>query len=72
MSYVPDWSMLGRAIVSMYTVFLMFNSHTLRSRLDRVIDTNHGTVRGLVRAMLAQTEFVLGRLEDTRTLPGNT
>ena len=56
--------MLRRAIVSMYTVFLMFNSHTLRSRLDRVIDTNHGTVRGLVRAMLAQTEIVLGRLED--------
>ena len=37
---------------------------TLRSGLARVIDTNHGTVRGLVQAMLAQTEFVLGRLED--------
>lgn len=36
----------------------------LPARLRRVIDTNHGTVRGLVRTMLAQLEFVLGRLES--------
>ena len=58
MSYVPDWSMLGRAIVSMYTVFLMLNSHTLRTRLERVIDTNHGTVRGLVRATASRLSRV--------------
>ena len=35
----------------------------LTARLKQVIDTNHGTVRGLVRAALAQLEFLLGRLE---------
>ena len=39
------------------------SSSSLPACLSRVIDTNHGTTRGLVRAMLAQTEFVLGRLE---------
>lgn len=33
------------------------------ARLRRVIDTNYGTTRGLVRTLLAQLEFVLGRLE---------
>ena len=32
------------------------------TRLRRVIDANHGTWRGLIRATLAQCEFVLGRL----------
>ncbi len=36
----------------------------LPARLRRVIDTNHGTARGLVRSMLAQLEYVLGRLEN--------
>ena len=39
-------------------------SAPLLTRLRCVIDTNHGTTRGLVRAMLAQLEFVLGRLES--------
>jgi protein-tyrosine phosphatase len=33
------------------------------ARLRGVIDSNHGTARGLVRSMLAQLEFVSGRLE---------
>jgi protein-tyrosine phosphatase len=32
------------------------------ARLRQVVDANHGTWRGLARALLAQTEFVLGRL----------
>lgn len=36
---------------------------SLFKRLGRVIATNHGTFRGLVRAMLGQLEFVAGRLE---------
>lgn len=43
------------------------NQSTNRARLaDRfrlVIDTNHGTFRGLVRSTLAQVEFLLGRLK---------
>lgn len=34
------------------------------SHLRRVIDANYGTTRGLVRTLLAQLEFVLGRLDD--------
>jgi protein-tyrosine phosphatase len=34
----------------------------LTARLTQVIDTNHGTLRGLVRTSLAQLEFLLGRL----------
>ena len=37
---------------------------SLTARLRTLIDTNHGTMRGWVRAMLAQTEYVLGRVED--------
>lgn len=37
---------------------------TLDGRLKHIIDVNHGTFRGLVRTMLAQSEFVLGRLEN--------
>lgn len=37
---------------------------TLDGRFKHIIDTNHGTFRGLVRTMLAQSEFVLGRLEN--------
>ena len=33
-------------------------------RLKSLIDTNYGTTRGLVRTMLAQLEFVLGRVES--------
>jgi protein-tyrosine phosphatase len=33
------------------------------SRLGRVIDTNHGTTRGFIRTLLAQLEFVLGRID---------
>ena len=35
----------------------------LTTRLKQVIDTNHGTVRGLVRTVLAQLEFLSGRLK---------
>lgn len=34
------------------------------TRYNHVIDTNYGTVRGLVRTMLAQLEFFLGRLTN--------
>ena len=37
---------------------------SLTTRLRTLIDTNHGTTRGWVRTMLAQTEYVLGRVED--------
>ena len=33
------------------------------SHLRRLIDANYGTTRGLVRTLLAQLEFVLGRLD---------
>jgi len=36
----------------------------LPARLKQVIDVNHGTTRGLVRAMLAQLEYIVGRLEQ--------
>lgn len=38
-------------------------SESILCRLTRLIDTNHGTWRGLVRHLLAQGEFVLGRLD---------
>lgn len=34
------------------------------ARYGRVIDTNYGTVRGLVRTTLAQLEFLMGRLSN--------
>lgn len=37
--------------------------HSLPARLTQVINANHGTARGWVRALLSQTEYVLGRLE---------
>lgn len=40
-------------------------------RIKRVINTNHGTVRGLVRSLLAQSEFVMGRL-DAHTRPDSS
>lgn len=33
------------------------------SRLRRLIDSNYGTTRGLIRTLLGQLEFVLGRLD---------
>lgn len=35
-----------------------------QDRLQFVIATNHGTIRGLVRALLAQIAFLLGRLKN--------
>ena len=32
-------------------------------RMGQLIDTNHGTSRGLVRALLGEAEFILGRLD---------
>ena len=37
----------------------------LRARLRHVIHTNYGTTRGLVRAILAQIEYLLGQLETS-------
>jgi protein-tyrosine phosphatase len=42
----------------------MIRTVPLPRRLRRIVDTNHGTVRGLIRAMFAQCEFVLGRLDS--------
>jgi protein-tyrosine phosphatase len=41
---------------------------TAVARFRQVVDANYGTVRGWVRSTLAQTEFVLGRL-DAHTRP---
>ena len=35
----------------------------LHARLQRVIDSNHGSVRGMIRSWLAQAEFVMGQLD---------
>lgn len=37
---------------------------SLHTRLIRVIETNHGTVRGLVREVLAQLEYIMGRVNS--------
>ncbi len=34
------------------------------SRVHRLIDTNYGTMRGLIRVLLGQMEYVLGRTES--------
>jgi protein-tyrosine phosphatase len=55
-----------RAIIwrDLYEMKFLKRPAPLPVRLRRVIDSNHGTVRGLVRSMLAQLEFVVGRLES--------
>lgn len=61
------WWILG--FVKLELLFLKAIAHTsFLSRVGYVIDTNHGTTRGLIRTLLAQLEFVIGRL-DTHTKP---
>jgi protein-tyrosine phosphatase len=38
-------------------------THSLTGRIRQLIDTNHGTLRGLVRTLLGQCEYLAGRLE---------
>lgn len=40
------------------------NLASLPDRLRHLIDTNHGTFRGWVRTLLAQLEFLLGRVKS--------
>jgi protein-tyrosine phosphatase len=40
----------------------------MTTRLSTLIDTNHGTLRGWVRSVLADIEFILGRV-DNHTRP---